>query len=275
MDRPPPPDTGRLRHDRWREAVVLASVLALAAVLRFGGLGWGLRHQPHIDERYFVENVGWMLAHARPRPSIRRVPRASSSTCWRRCWPGSVRRGSVPTRTSPRARWSRCSAWRAWVSCTCSACACAGPATGLAAALILAVSPVEVQTAHMVRPDVVLEAFVLIAFLGIDAGGDTVARRHGGGRLDGRGHGREVHRAACWCPRTWHGGSRFRAAQVGGAGGGRRRDARVRRLLAAHDPGSRRWARRRWQRRSATTTACGLAASRASREWPDVRARAA
>ena len=41
-----------------------------------------------------------------------------------------------------------------------------GPFVGLSAALLVAVSPVAVQTAHMVRPDVVLEAFVLLAFLG-------------------------------------------------------------------------------------------------------------
>ena len=43
----------------------------------------------------------------------------------------------------------------------------AGVAGGLAAALLLAVSPIEVQTAHMVRPDVVLETFVLLAFLAL------------------------------------------------------------------------------------------------------------
>ena len=58
-----PPWTGRTRPRRWGQAAALASLLALAAVLRFGSLGWGLRHEPHIDERYFVENVGWMLAH--------------------------------------------------------------------------------------------------------------------------------------------------------------------------------------------------------------------
>src|SRR5207245_893514 len=40
-----------------------------------------------------------------------------------------------------------------------------GRAAGLAACLLVAVSPVEVFTAHMVRPDVALETFVLLAFL--------------------------------------------------------------------------------------------------------------
>jgi hypothetical protein len=52
------PDAGPPRPDRRREAAALAFILILAAVLRFGGLAWGLRHEPHIDERYFVDNVG-------------------------------------------------------------------------------------------------------------------------------------------------------------------------------------------------------------------------
>src|SRR5262249_702389 len=44
----------------------------------------------------------------------------------------------------------------------------AGTAAGLTAALFTAVSPVEVRTAHMIRPDVALEAFVLLAFLAFE-----------------------------------------------------------------------------------------------------------
>src|SRR5262245_33964521 len=36
VEQPSPPETSRPRRLRWREALVLASVLALAAVLRFG-----------------------------------------------------------------------------------------------------------------------------------------------------------------------------------------------------------------------------------------------
>jgi hypothetical protein len=44
----------------------------------------------------------------------------------------------------------------------------AGRAAGLTAALFVAVSPVEVRTAHMIRPDVALETFVLLAFLAFE-----------------------------------------------------------------------------------------------------------
>src|SRR5919197_3201420 len=42
--------------------LALAAVLVLAGVLRFTALSWGLRHVPHLDEQYFVENVRGMLA---------------------------------------------------------------------------------------------------------------------------------------------------------------------------------------------------------------------
>jgi 4-amino-4-deoxy-L-arabinose transferase-like glycosyltransferase len=45
-----------------RARVLLVSILVLSAALRFIGLGWGLRHRPDLDERWFVESVGRMLA---------------------------------------------------------------------------------------------------------------------------------------------------------------------------------------------------------------------
>lgn len=45
--------------------------------------------------------------------------------------------------------------------------ALAGPTVGLLGALLLAVSPVAVHTAHMVRPDVVLQVFVTLALLAL------------------------------------------------------------------------------------------------------------
>jgi Dolichyl-phosphate-mannose-protein mannosyltransferase len=139
-------------------------VLALAAVLRFGGLAWGLRHEPHIDERYFVENVGWMLTH---RDLDHRFDE----------YPGLFFYALTPVLAwfePPRFGPDAYLAARAVVAAFGVASVglvyvlgvrLAGSATGLAAALVLAVSPVEVQTAHMVRPDVALEAFALAALL--------------------------------------------------------------------------------------------------------------
>jgi hypothetical protein len=150
---------------RLRPEAALACILALAAVLRFGALDWGLRHEPHVDERYFVENTGWMLAH---RDLDHRFDE----------YPGLFFYLTAPVLAffgPPRFGADGYLAARAVVAAfgVCSVgltCLLGmrlrGPFVGLAAALLVAVSPVAVQTAHMVRPDVVLEAFVLLAFLG-------------------------------------------------------------------------------------------------------------
>jgi hypothetical protein len=164
VDQPSAPDTGRPRPNPWREAAALASVLALGAVLRFGGLGWGLRHEPHIDERYFVENVGWMLAHRDLDHRFDEYPGLFFYLL------APVLAWLDPPRFGPAAYLAARAVVAAFGVASIGlvyvlGVRLAGPATGLAAALILAVSPVEVQTAHMVRPDVVLESFALLALL--------------------------------------------------------------------------------------------------------------
>jgi hypothetical protein len=146
-----------------RTALVLA--LILGAVLRFTGLGFGLRHQPHWDERVFVTSVSQMLAardldhrfYEYPglfpyllAPVLGLLPAA------RREGPEGylLARGVVAAfgllSVVLAGRLGR---------------KLAGPWGSATAALLVAVSPVEVITAHMVRPDVVLEAFVLLALL--------------------------------------------------------------------------------------------------------------
>jgi hypothetical protein len=144
--------------------LLLAALLLLAAFLRFTSLGWGLRHTPHIDEQYFVENVRGMLVrgdldhrfHEYPGlifylllPAVGAADRTTLA-----------REGYLLAR-AVIAAFGVASVGLAYLLGRCLA----GPAAGLFAALLLAVSPVEVQTAHMVRPDVVLETLVLLAFL--------------------------------------------------------------------------------------------------------------
>jgi 4-amino-4-deoxy-L-arabinose transferase-like glycosyltransferase len=144
--------------------VALLATLVLAAILRFVALGWGLRHTPHIDEQFFVENVRGMLARGDLDHRFHE-------------YPGLVFYLLLPAvaaadRTT-LAREGYLLARGVVAACGVLSVALAyrlgrtmaGTAAGLAAALLLAVSPIEVQTAHMVRPDVVLEAFVLLAFL--------------------------------------------------------------------------------------------------------------
>jgi hypothetical protein len=164
VEQPVSPQTGSAPDRRFHQAAALALLLALAAVLRFGGLAWGLRHEPHVDERYFVENVGWMLAE---RDLDHRFDE----------YPGLFFYLLAPVLAwfgPPRFGADGYLAARAVVAAAGVASVglvsvlgarLSSRTTGLLAALLLAVSPVEVQTAHMVRPDVVLEAFVLLAFL--------------------------------------------------------------------------------------------------------------
>jgi hypothetical protein len=145
--------------------LALACILATAALLRFSALDWGLRHEPHVDERYFVENAGWMIAS---RDLDHRFDE----------YPGLFFYLTLPVLAfcgPPRFGPDGYLAARALVAGFGVASVgltyllgtrLRGPFVGLAAALLCAVSPVAVQTAHMVRPDVVLEAFVLLAFLG-------------------------------------------------------------------------------------------------------------
>jgi hypothetical protein len=163
-----------------RQRALLAGILVLAAALRFTGLGWGLRHTPHWDERVFVENARAMVEEKSLDHRYYEYPALFFDML-------------VPilallpreTLAGPAAFLVTRSVVAAFgVLSVLLVCLLgtrlAGPAAGLSAALLLAASPVDVVTAHMVRPDVVLGSFALLAMLafrrlGPDAKGDVVA----------------------------------------------------------------------------------------------------
>jgi len=143
--------------------VLLAGVLLVAALLRFTGLGWGLRHPPHVDEAVYVENVVEMvkagdLDHRYYNyPGLFFYLLAPGVTLLDPAHLGGARPFLV----------SR--AFVAAVSLLNVALLYAvgsrllGRGTGLLAAALLAVSPLEVETGHQVRPDVLLEGFGILA----------------------------------------------------------------------------------------------------------------
>ena len=144
--------------------LVLAGVLTLAAFLRYAGLGWGLRHLPHVDERFFVENVKVMVAQGDFDHRFYEYP----GLFFYLLYPAFL---FVPPHADPAAAYLVARAVVATFGVGSVALAfalgarLAGERVGLLAAGFVALSPVEVRTAHMVRPDVVLEAFALLALL--------------------------------------------------------------------------------------------------------------
>ena len=156
----------RDRQDTAKHAwIALVSILLLAGALRLTGLSWGLRHVPHFDERFVVENVWNMqtrgdldhrfylypgLLYILLYPFIGLVHQEGPAT------PEAylVARGVVALISLANvglvyALGRRLSCWR----------------LGLGAALFLAVSPVDVHTAHAVRTGIALQSAVLLGLL--------------------------------------------------------------------------------------------------------------
>lgn len=142
----------------------LVLILSLAAFLRFTGLDWGLRHVPHQDERSFVENVALMLTEGDLDHRFYEYPGLFLYLLL----PVQALAGTDGPSAYHAARGLTAGfgvasvGLVAWLGARLG-----GPWLGLVAALFLAVSPLEVITAHMVRPDVALETFALIVFLAL------------------------------------------------------------------------------------------------------------
>ena len=76
----------------------------------------------------------------------------------------------------------------------CAAARPLGRGAGLVAASLLAASPLDVETSHQVRPDVLLEGFGIVALLTFRRLGARLARRRPRGSRDRPRHRREVYR---------------------------------------------------------------------------------
>ena len=143
----------------------VALVVCLAAALRFTGLGFGLRHRPYPDERVFVENAHRMVAERSLDHRYYEYP----GLMFGLLAPGAALVG-VEGSPSPKEYLAARSLVAAFGVLSVLLVAVLGrrlmgSVGAVAAALFLAASLVEVDAAHMVKPDVVLEAFALAAFL--------------------------------------------------------------------------------------------------------------
>ena len=148
-----------------RTAALLA-ILALATALRFAGLGWGLRHPPHPDESVFVDNVAEMIRSGDLDHRYYQYP----GLFFYMLYPLVHVLPHDPPGPSAYLAARALVATFGVVACALADALgrrLAGSSAGLLAALLLAVSPVAVETAHMVRPDVVLQALTLAALLAL------------------------------------------------------------------------------------------------------------
>ncbi len=149
---------------RLRLLALLAPIVALAALLRFTALDWGLRHVPHQDERSFVESVARMIVE---RDLDHRFYEYPGLFLYMLVPVQAAAGGSgPPAYHAARGLVAFCGVMSV-VLVALLGVRLGGPWLGLAAAAFLAVSPLEVVTAHMVRPDVVLEMFALLVFLAL------------------------------------------------------------------------------------------------------------
>jgi hypothetical protein len=142
-------------------------LLAAAAALRFTALDVGLRHAPHMDERYFVESARLMLREGDVDHRFYE-------------YPGLVFYLLAPVlalhdpRADPHAAYLAARRLVAGFGVASAGLAyllgrrLGGWPAGALAGALSAVSPVGVQTAHAFRPDVVLETFSLLALLAAD-----------------------------------------------------------------------------------------------------------
>jgi 4-amino-4-deoxy-L-arabinose transferase-like glycosyltransferase len=165
--------------------LALALILAVGTTLRFSGLGWGLRHQPIGDERPFVDDVAKMIVRHDLDHRFYEYPGLFLYSLY------PVQGLGAPEDPSGPLAYLMARAWVATVSVLNLVLVFAlgrrmlGTSGGLAAALLLAVSPVEASVAHEVRPDVMLETFVLLSLLAFESLGSRGGRFWAGLALGG------------------------------------------------------------------------------------------
>jgi hypothetical protein len=160
--------------------LALLAIVGLAAHLRFSGLAWGHRHPMHTDEQLFVENVVAMLDAGDLDHRFYRYPGLFMYLLAAGIAPlGPEARHTNDAYIAARGVVATFGVIHVAVLCYVVS-RLVGEKAGLVAALMAAVSPVDVTTSHQVRPDVVMEVLGMLAILalrrlGPSLRGDVVA----------------------------------------------------------------------------------------------------
>ncbi len=154
MNPPPPPASFR------KSALCAAGVAVFAGVLRFHYLDAGLRHEPQYDEQVFVEEVQWMIRRGDWVPRFFEYPgllfwilRVALTLTAAHGADAYLVARAVTAAFSSAAVFGVAFLGCRWFS----------PSVGVFSGLLLALSPLSVETAHAVRPDEVIGAVILAA----------------------------------------------------------------------------------------------------------------
>jgi Dolichyl-phosphate-mannose-protein mannosyltransferase len=149
--------------------VALLAILVLASSLRVVALSWDLRQAPERDEAVFVGSVVEMIRHHDLEQRFYEYPGLLFQVLRAALvWLSTESLGTARAYLVARGVVAAFGVLSVALTYLLGA-RLVSPRAGLVAALVLAVSPVEVTTAHMVRPDVVLEAFALLTLLSLRA----------------------------------------------------------------------------------------------------------
>jgi hypothetical protein len=150
-------------------------VLLIAGFLRLKGIAWGLRHVPMEAERDFVESVWKMVGAHDLDQRFYEYP----GLFFLLLYPGVAAVKAIGLSEAAAYAASRiivaCFGVFSVALTFALGSRMLGRRAALWAALLLAVSPLEVATAHRVRPDVALETFGLLAFLAYRSLGPRLA----------------------------------------------------------------------------------------------------
>jgi dolichyl-phosphate-mannose-protein mannosyltransferase/F5/8 type C domain-containing protein len=144
---------------------LLLVILVLAAALRFTGLNWGLRHPVLWDEQLFVEHAQRMIDDRDLDHQFYYYPGLIFYLLGPVLW--LFGDGTPPGPASFLAARAMVAAFGTLNVALLYALGrdLLGRRAALLGALLLAVSPVAVETGHLFRPDVVLQTLVLVALL--------------------------------------------------------------------------------------------------------------